>query len=65
MLQATTINANDQARHGADDGDRLELEPLAVCAREAARLLDVSPRTFRRLDLAGQAPAPVHIGKPN
>lgn len=39
------------------------VEPLLVNGRDAARLLSISSRTFRRLDSAGAVPLPVRIGR--
>lgn len=47
----------------ADAGTAPELTLLAVRGEKAARLLDISGQSFRRLDLAGQLPKPVHLGK--
>ncbi len=38
-------------------------EPIAVRAPDAARLLGVSARTFRRLDAAGLLPASIRLGR--
>ncbi len=39
------------------------IEPIVVRGSEAARLLDISPQSFRRLGLSGQVPKPLHIGR--
>ena len=39
-----------------------DIAPLAVSGFGAARLLGVSPRTFRRLDAAGQVPRAIRVG---
>ena len=38
------------------------VQPLAVGAGSAGRLVGISARTWRRLDAAGQVPAAVRIG---
>ena len=37
-------------------------QPLAISARELARLLDVSPRQVWRLNSTGKLPKPIRLG---
>jgi predicted DNA-binding transcriptional regulator AlpA len=39
-------------------------QPLLVSVKEAARLLELDPRTLWRMSRAGEGPAPFHVGKP-
>ena len=40
-----------------------ELQPLAVSAKQLARMLDLSVRTIRTMDAAGKLPRGVRIGR--
>lgn len=45
-----------------ENGQPLALvPPIAVDAKAAARLFAVSEKTWRRLDIAGQVPAPIKL----
>ena len=51
-----------RARVGdAPVNDPTGLDPLLVCAKDAAALIGVSLRTFRAMDAAGRIPAPVRL----
>ena len=42
--------------------NRIEIEQLLVNASEAARLIDVSPKTWSRYDASGTVPRAIELG---
>ncbi len=46
-----------------DQADHLQAEPLAVDSKGAAKLLGISDRHWRRLDVAEQVPEAVRLGQ--